>query len=192
MKISNSFIENKNEKVRITSNITYQDNLSTDNVWFELDKKYLPYLTKTVNPWLIYALPIAMKIGENIKTNSPADSLFLSNTEAIQVLKKSWNNKKRTISIETEINKLTNNSDKTACFFSGGVDSFYTVLKKYDQIDYLIFILGFDIKLDIDESYLKENIEIIKNLGKEFNKEIITIKTNLRKTRSLSYNHQLI
>jgi hypothetical protein len=71
MEISNSFIENKNGKVRITSNITYQDNLSTDNVWFELDKKYLPYLTKTVNPWLIYALPIAMKIGENIMTNSP-------------------------------------------------------------------------------------------------------------------------
>ncbi len=35
-----------------------------------------------------------------------------------------------------------------ACFFSGGVDSFYTLLKHREEITHIIFVHGFDIALE--------------------------------------------
>src|SRR5574337_867736 len=37
---------------------------------------------------------------------------------------------------------------KVAVFFSGGLDSFYTLLKRRNEIDSLVFIHGFDIPLE--------------------------------------------
>lgn len=44
--------------------------------------------------------------------------------------------------------KVTSPKNYTACFFTGGVDSFYTVLKNMDKIDRLVYVQGFDIRLD--------------------------------------------
>jgi len=41
---------------------------------------------------------------------------------------------------------------RVACFFSGGVDSFHTVLRRWEEIDELVFVHGFDLADQRDET----------------------------------------
>ncbi|MCF8261483.1 MAG: hypothetical protein K9J12_11970 [Melioribacteraceae bacterium] len=64
-------------------------------------------------------------------------------------------------------------------FFSGGIDSFYTLLKNQEEITHLIFINGFDVTLG-KSSIEEKTSELIRACGKEFGKKVIEIETNLR------------
>jgi hypothetical protein len=68
---------------------------------------------------------------------------------------------------------------KTATYFSGGADSFHTLLQHQHEIDSLIFVEGFDISLDnhrVAEKAAKSIQEIAESLGKT----AIIIRTNIR------------
>jgi lipid II:glycine glycyltransferase (peptidoglycan interpeptide bridge formation enzyme) len=76
-----------------------------------------------------------------------------------------------------------NGSDEQAagvgCFFSGGVDSFYTLLKNRDKVTHLIFVHGFDIDLTND-SLRKRASNAAREVARELGKSLIEVKTNLR------------
>ena len=66
-----------------------------------------------------------------------------------------------------------------ACFFSGGVDSFYTLLKNRDRVTHLIFVHGFDITLD-NRSLRAQASHAAREVARELGKELIEVETNLR------------
>jgi hypothetical protein len=80
---------------------------------------------------------------------------------------------------ETGAAELDHDDRGVGCFFSGGVDSFYSVLKHRQEITSLILVHGFDIRLgDVEprrgiSKYLREAAE---DLGKT----LIEVETNLR------------
>ncbi|MBI2870423.1 MAG: hypothetical protein HYY14_01805 [Candidatus Omnitrophica bacterium] len=65
------------------------------------------------------------------------------------------------------------------CFFSGGVDSFYTFLKHREEITHLVFVHGFDLKL-ADTALRAEAACAIRGISREFGKQLIEVDTNLR------------
>jgi hypothetical protein len=66
-----------------------------------------------------------------------------------------------------------------ACFFSGGVDSFYTFLKAHDEITALIFVHGFDIRLD--RVALRDRVAgAVRDLAARLERPLIEVETNLR------------
>lgn len=68
---------------------------------------------------------------------------------------------------------------KSACFFTGGVDSFYTLLKNKNEISDIIYVHGFDIKLD--NYQLRDKVSIsLKNIANSLSLNLIEIETNLR------------
>ena len=67
---------------------------------------------------------------------------------------------------------------RVGTFFTGGVDSFYTLLKHRDEISDLIYVYGFEIGLDNPTLYQKTSA-MIQNVATEFNKRFITIESNL-------------
>jgi len=176
--------ENKNI-IKIQAEIIYDDTSKTDLLFYEFDKKYLPYVTKSADPYLLSLLPLAFDIGQNLKLNLPVDEVLLNNINKIQLVLKSWYPSKEIIPVETQIlqkTKLSKNN-KTGLFFSGGVDSFYAAIKYSDDIDYLIFILGFDISCSQNEDSIKILNKNLSNIAEKLQKEIIIISTNLRETR---------
>ncbi len=94
---------------------------------------------------------------------------------------------------------LRDSAPKTAtgrvgAFFTGGVDSFYTFLEKKDEITDLIYVHGFDIKLDNTE--LRERVSSeIRAIAEHYGKKLIEMESNLKRTltRDLSlhwrYSH---
>src|SRR5215213_4626174 len=66
-----------------------------------------------------------------------------------------------------------------ACFFSGGVDSFYTLLKNSDKVTHLIFVHGFDITL-ANRSLRAQASRAAHEVANELGKDLIEVETNLR------------
>ena len=66
-----------------------------------------------------------------------------------------------------------------ACFFSGGLDSFYTLLKHREEITHIIFVHGFDIALE-DRVLRTQASRMAREVAKELGKSLTEIETNLR------------
>lgn len=67
--------------------------------------------------------------------------------------------------------------NRHATFFSGGVDSFYTLLKRSDDISALVVLYGFDIKLK-DLEKIKQTKRATEKVAHNLNKELIEISGN--------------
>ena len=68
---------------------------------------------------------------------------------------------------------------KTALFFTGGVDSFYSLLKGDMKVDYLVYVHGFDIPL-LDQrrfELLKRSLDVI---AAQTQTRLMVIRSNLR------------
>ncbi len=68
---------------------------------------------------------------------------------------------------------------RTGMFFSGGVDSFYTLLKHRDEITDLVFVRGFDMSLE-SESLYQRTSSMIAEVGAFYGKRVVEVETNLR------------
>jgi len=80
----------------------------------------------------------------------------------------------------------------TASFFSGGIDSLYTLSEHRSEIDSLILIHGFDVDLD-DHVLRKQVSDKLREFASETGKELIEVETNvgvfLRKYVGWSFGH---
>jgi len=80
----------------------------------------------------------------------------------------------------------TQQPDRTASFFSGGVDSFYTYLKhradpaNYGRIDSLILVNGFDVDRRSDMQLWNRTLKNIRAIAAAENVELVVVKTNIR------------
>ncbi len=66
-----------------------------------------------------------------------------------------------------------------ALFFSGGVDSFYSLLRGGTDLDFLVAIHGFDVALD-DRPRLEAVTSLVRNVAAERGLRPIVVRTNLR------------
>lgn len=69
---------------------------------------------------------------------------------------------------------------KHAQCFSGGVDSFHSLLTSGLKVDALIYVIGFDIALD-DSVRINDYLPRLRGIGEEVGSQVIVIRTNLRR-----------
>ena len=70
-------------------------------------------------------------------------------------------------------------SESTALCFSGGVDSFYTLLRSGHTIDYLVFVIGFDMTLD-DRARFEAFGSSLRAVADEFGARPVVVRSNIR------------
>jgi hypothetical protein len=68
---------------------------------------------------------------------------------------------------------------RVAAFFTGGVDSFYTVARHRDEIDMLVYVHGFDVRLD-DSRFDELVITQLRLAAAALGKPLVEVWTNLR------------
>ena len=69
-------------------------------------------------------------------------------------------------------------AEGVSLFFSGGVDSFYSLLKHRDEIDQLVLVHGFDIPLA--ERKVFASVEaMVREVARMFAKKLIVVRTNI-------------
>ena len=137
-------------------------------------------LQSNADTWLLLALPLAMKLGLPIEIDGEIDSLISSNIENLQLEYLQGN--KNFNKIQVFSNGSSKNSQisikRTASFFSGGLDSFYTATTE-QTVQSLICIWGFDIPLQNIASWDQLN-KVAENFAERRGQELTTVKTNLK------------
>jgi len=94
------------------------------------------------------ALLPAMARGEaRLEIAEPVSPVLLDKAATLQDIFRAWLPGARRTHIDATPGPVWSARGKeTLCFFSGGVDSFHTVVTSRDQIDRLVFVEGFDVQ----------------------------------------------
>jgi 7-cyano-7-deazaguanine synthase in queuosine biosynthesis len=153
-------------------------------IWIESD---VPLVNSQV-----WSLPLrlvrAVASGEaaNLGNVSPR---LASNLETIRDIYAAWiPGHKVPLSFE-----ISSDADVSASgvslFFSGGVDSFYSLIKHRDEIDNLVLIHGFDIPLAETKTFELAS-EQAQEAARLFSKRLIVVRTNLHWEESRLYTEQ--
>jgi hypothetical protein len=137
-------------------------------------------LTGNIEAFLAAALLPSMKKGGTLIAGGRVSRRFLDAIHTIIDIYCSWDASLQRVEIGGAI-PMSADAPKEArvgTFFSGGVDSFYTLLKHREEITDLIYIHGFS--LFFENSAIRRRIsKTIRHIGSSFGKNIIEVKTNL-------------
>jgi len=126
------------------------------------------------------ALLPGMRQGLPLQLSLRLDARFHDNLARIQSLQKSWDPSLHLIAVEAPTQTGARSpGPRVGLFFSGGVDSMYSLLKHRDEITDLIVVHGFDIPL-ADEERCRQAEEQVRRIGAHFGKRVIKITTDIR------------
>jgi hypothetical protein len=183
--------------VRLSGVITSSEGVGT--VWYELPAAMEPFLSESGAPWLLTMLPFAAATGESIELSLPLDPFFLENVRGLLGTWSSWYPHLKRIGIQAPLVRSAPTLGREAQFFSGGVDSWFTLLRHVDStprfpqvgnVDDLITVWGFDmgrvfagggapIAIDRDDEF-RQLAESTREVAERYGKHHIAVSTNLR------------
>ena len=148
----------------------------------------LPEGTKTddegaADAFFIIGLILAVGSDGVLEMDQPVPSRLIFNSQSAQDILRSWYPKQLVsarLSVPTRDRDKAPLSDKTVTCFTGGVDSFDSLVRNESDIDALLYIHGFDIPLsrtDVREPTSKHLRAVAALTGKE----LIEGSTNIRR-----------
>jgi lipid II:glycine glycyltransferase (peptidoglycan interpeptide bridge formation enzyme) len=150
-------------------------------VYFETSEN----IAREVDFLLPLTLLPAMITDSRLKLPGRVSSQLLSTLPKVQDMfhlwgTRNWGAKFQHVPVDVDAqSKNAKPASGTACFFSGGVDSFYTLLKNTDKVTHLIFVHGFDITL-ANRALRAQASRAAREVAKELGKSLIEVETNLR------------
>src|SRR4029453_325872 len=146
--------------VRLSGVITSSEGVRT--VWYDLPAAMEPFISESGAPWLLTMLPFAAASGESIEMSLPLDPFFFENVRGLLGTWNSWYPHLKRIDIQAPLLRASPTAGYVAQFFSGGVDSWFTLLRHVEStprfpqvgnVDDLITVWGFDIAIDRDDEF---------------------------------------
>lgn len=183
--------------VRLSGVITSSEGVGT--VWYDVPAAMEPFLSESGAPWLLTMLPFAAASGESIELSLPLDPFFLENVRGLLGTWKGWYPHLTRVDITAPLVPSSPTAGRVAQFFSGGVDSWFTLLRHVDStprfpqvgtVDDLITIGGFDMgrvfagggaeaAIDRDDEF-RQLVESAGEVAARYGKHHISVSTNLR------------
>ncbi len=147
-------------------------------VWFRTDEGPLPELA---DPFLPVALPPAMRRHWNVQIDGPISVKLLEGAQQIQQILAGWYPKFQQADISAPIAPADQVPAPTAVasFFSGGVDSSYTLHQHLDEVTHLIFVHGLDLALS-HERERRRAADSVHEFAAKLGLGVIEVETNLR------------
>jgi hypothetical protein len=178
------------KRVRLCGEVAYNDKaFGTDIFWFDVPERLAEFLSTSGNPWLACLIPLAVTLDEPLCLCEPIDPRLLENAKNLMKIWNEWYPDLSIVKIDADlqdINDEMSGDKKTVAFFSGGIDSFFTVLHNDSTselaIDELLLILGMDIKIENYPAF-KKLYDSLQKAAQSLNRELIYLATNLRETR---------
>ena len=165
----------------------------SERVWFEVPKRLEDQVNVSGDPWLAAFLPLAVTLRRPLILDLPVDARLLANCGQLMDWWSRWFAGLSPVLVEADTSQpsATQPSRRTAQFFSGGVDSFYTLLNTHQSgeldIEELLLVHGFDIPLDQQDGFDTTHYRLAHAIA-PLGKPLIPIATNLRETRFQEVN----
>jgi hypothetical protein len=182
MKVTQFQVSQANGIEELSAQVTTSQGIH-EIVWFRISVEFSgcqPY----GDPFLSSLLLSSMALGEDIYIDAPVSSKLLENISTIQNIVTSWFPELRRIQVscsEVKIYSPYLHQKGVGCFFSGGVDSWYSLLKNLPVVTHLILIHGADISNDNLQAWQTAKTSVEK-IAKELNKSLVLVETNFRAT----------
>jgi hypothetical protein len=122
----------------------------------------------------------AMQRGEDLTISNPVSVRLLDALPRIQEIVDTWWPPYERVAVRAEPRGDTPaRAEGVACFFTGGVDSFYTALDRLDDIDFLVYVHGFDVRLS--ETSLRDRVaDGVRGAAEALGKPLIEVESDLR------------
>jgi hypothetical protein len=176
--------------IRLSAWVRYRAWFAPSEIlWFDLPRELAAEVGSTGDAWLVSLLPLALTLQERIAlVGLPVDSLLLDNMSRLMAIWSAWYPGLSPVPIEAEVIQSgpAKRNRRRAAFFSGGVDSFYTLLRNQAQglelIDDLIFLHGADIPIH-NSAACQTAYRGAQRAASSFGLSVVLIATNLRSTR---------
>jgi hypothetical protein len=163
-----------------------------EQIWFDVPPHLSGELSRSGNPWLACLLPWAVTLGEPLELGLPVDPLLYEGALALMLVWEAWYPGEREM-VPLHCDMLTpgtiDPAGRVGAFFSGGVDSFHTLLRHEPlggailpiHIDDLITVWGLDVPLGNPGAFarVQENIAAVAGA---VGKGAVTMATNLRES----------
>ncbi len=137
--------------------------------------------------FLALALEPAMEEGRSLTIRGAVSPKLLVATNEAQGLlfdfdRTAWHAGLRRVAVDARYRHWsTGAAGGVGCFFSGGVDSFFSVLTHRHEITHLVFVHGFDVRLD--DSELRDRVaHEVRGAAADLGKPLIEVETDLRET----------
>ena len=143
-------------------------------IWIESD---VP-LSGTTQWTIPLRLVRAVAEGEAVNLGS-VSPLLASNLETIRNIFAAWIDGGRRIPMDYELSSDDAAlSSGVSLFFSGGVDSFYSLILHRDEVENLVLIHGFDVPLADTRTFALAEAQA-RDAARLFGKRLILVRTNL-------------
>ncbi|MCP4846405.1 MAG: hypothetical protein GY899_00465 [Verrucomicrobiaceae bacterium] len=128
-------------------------------------------------------LLLAMSEKYDLHSELPLSPGFIGSANEISRIIDAWHPEASAVGLSCDQGSLhQGKSEKAAgvgCFFSGGVDSFYSLMRHKDVITHLIFIHGFDVPLHKEKSR-KVSLSGVYRVAEALGMEVIEVSTDIR------------
>lgn len=133
--------------------------------------------------WLLALLVPSMYAGEDLRVEAPVSRRILRAARELTRMFGRWHPKiLRPVEIEAPQllpSPAHDENGRTATFFSGGLDSWYSLQRDQDSISALITVKGFDLPTG-DRALWPELLRRNREIAAELGKELVVVETDLR------------
>jgi hypothetical protein len=123
----------------------------------------------------------AMREQRSLQIEKPVSPRLLGNVATIQKIFRAWDFRSKEIALDATAGAIadSNPGQGVGCFFTGGLDSFYTALKHKEEITHLVFVYGFDVSIN-DLPLRRKVSKSLREVSAKLQKPLIEVETNLR------------
>lgn len=159
--------------------------VGAETVFFESATPLVPAAEAFLGAFLFPA----MARGQALMTPAPVCPEWRQNVTHAAALAKDWWGL-GDAPITDGGDKTPARAEGTASFFTGGVDSFFTLLTAADRIRDIVYVDGFDVALG-DAARLRAVAEGNADIAEALGKRLVTVRSNLREAAAfhrLSWN----
>lgn len=156
--------------------------------WFQLPAGSTVDDEAAVDAFFIIGLILALGTDGSLEMQQAVSKRLLFNAESAQNILLSWYPKKLVparLSVSARGKDKDPHVDRTVTCFTGGVDSFDTLIRNDEDVDALLYVHGFDISLHRTE-IREATSEHLRDVAAMTGKELIEVSTNVRRFLNLA------
>lgn len=158
-----------------------------ETTWFDVDSGVEPLLSG--DAFVTAFAPLAATLGEPIVSEAPVDAMLRAGLMEVSRVWAAWYPEAAVVQITAPERVAGTGGGRTAAFFTGGVDSFFTVLRHRARegtpsslrIDDLVYVNGFDLPLDATAGFARVR-ESLGRAADQLGARLVCVATNLRET----------
>jgi hypothetical protein len=181
MKIDRIESSQSGDTARLTARVLPDSATEPVSIWFEVQGAAQPIVPLGDPLALAYMVPCMFE-REDLHIEAPVSAVLLENLKRAQEVLAAWHDVLKPIRVTGAVEYR--DADWPAgrgvgCCFSGGVDSWYSLLKHERRITHLMLVRGFEIGTENDALWTPAS-QRVRDVAEAFGKRLVTISTNLR------------